>query len=185
MEKGIKHAKELFLNYNGNRFYMDMDGKRQEYDSYGIPRETENAWRKEYLSLFPEQKKSGKEALRAYSKAADFLESGMTEDDWKRILEYPLRAEGLDDVTVLLMLQVSFHLAERGAEKGKISRETADEYLHALDEFSRNVLKRAEAGAVTRDSDYTMQEFADEEVTADFLKNLRRKWTKLTRVIRR
>ena len=185
MKTRIKRAKELFLNYNGNRFYMDIDGTRQEYDSYHIPRETEDAWRKEYLSQFPEQKKFGKAVLRAYSKAADFLKSDMTEDCWKRILWYPLRADGLDDVTVLFMLQVSFRLAERGAEKGKISRETAEEYLHELDEFIRNVLKRAETGALTRASDYTMQEFTDEVVAADFLKDIRWKWTELIRKIQR
>ena len=49
MKTGIERAKELFMQYSGNRFYMDLNGDGREYDAYRIPRETEEEWRREYL----------------------------------------------------------------------------------------------------------------------------------------
>ena len=52
MKTGMERAKELFIKYSGNRFYMDRNGDRHEYESYSIPKETEEEWRSEYLSQF-------------------------------------------------------------------------------------------------------------------------------------
>ena len=43
----MERAKELFLKYNGNRFYMDREGEGSEYDSYHISKETEEMWTEE------------------------------------------------------------------------------------------------------------------------------------------
>lgn len=185
MKFGTERAKELFMQYSGNRFYMDLNGDGQEYDRYHIPKETEEEWRREYLSQFFEQKRYGREALLSYAHAADFLKSDMTEDYWERVLYYPLRSDWLDDVTILFMLPVSFQLAEKRAEKGKISRDTADEYMHALDGFIQDILKRADAGMLKRAKDYRLQEFSDEVYLAGYLKDLRQKWIGLSRKLRK
>ena len=52
----MERAKELFLHYNGNQYYMDLNGDGNEYRSYRVPKETEEAWRREYLDHFFEQK---------------------------------------------------------------------------------------------------------------------------------
>lgn len=181
MKTGLERAKELFMQYGGNRFYMDHDGVGQEYDACRVPRETEEAWRKEYLSGFFEEKKHGREALRAYSLAVEFLKGGAEDGCWERALYYPLRSDWLDDVTVLFLLPVSFRLAEKRAEKGRFSREAADEYLRVLDSFVRDVRKRAEDGALTRAADYRMREFADDAYVAAYLEDLLRKWAGLSR----
>lgn len=185
MKTGIERAKELFIQYSGNRFYMDLNGDGYGYDRYCIPEETEQAWRKEYLSQFFEQKRYGRDALRSYAIAVDFLESDMTDDCWKRVLYYPFRSDWLDDVTILFMLPVSFRLAEKRTEKGMFSLDTADEYLHALDGFVQNILKKAEDGTLTRSRDYHMQEFSDEVYVADYLRDLQQKWTVLSRKLKK
>ena len=143
MKTGIERAKELFMQYSGNRFYMDLDGAGQEYDRYCIPKATEKEWRREYLSSFFEQKRYGRDALRSYALAVDFLKSDMTDERWKRALFYPLRSDWLDDVTILFMLPVSLRLAEKRAEKGKFARDIADEYRYALDGFVQNIIHAA------------------------------------------
>ncbi len=181
MSTGMERAKELFMQYSGNRFYMDLNGDGREYDSYRIPRETEAAWRREYLSQFFAQRWYGREALLSYRRAADFLKSGTADDCRERLLYYPLSSDWLDDVTVLFMLPVSFHLAEKWAEAGKLSRDAADGYVHALDGFIQNLLKRAETGMLTRSPDYHLHEFSDEVYVAGYLKDLRQKWSELSR----
>lgn len=181
----MERAKELFIQYSGNRFYMDLNGDGREYSSYHIPKETESEWRREYLSQFFAQKRYGRDALLSYAHAADFLESDTTEDCLEQILYYPLSSDWLDDVTVLFMLPVSFHLAETQIEKGKLSRDTADKYLHALDTFVQSILKRADAGMLTRAPDYRLHEFSDEVYVAGYLKDLQQKWTELSRKIRK
>ena len=184
MKTGMERAKELFIQYSGNRFYMDLNGDGHEYDSYRVPKETEEEWRREYLSQFFEQKKYGRDALLSYAHATEFLKSNMTDDCWERVLYYPLRSDWLDDVTILFMLPASFRLAEKRSEKGKLSRNTADEYLHALDDFAQNILKRADAGMLTRAQDYHLQEFSDEVYVAGYLKDLQQKWTGLSRKLK-
>ena len=103
----MERAKELFLEYHGNRFFMDRDGAGREYDGYRISRETERMWAEEYVRDFLESEAAGREALRAYSTAADLLHGRETEEDWKKCLYYPLRSRHLDDVTVLFMLPCS------------------------------------------------------------------------------
>ncbi len=104
----MERAKELFMQYGGNRFYMDLNGDGHEYGVYFIPKETEEEWRREYLSQFFEQKRYGKDALFSYSCAVDFSKGDTTDDCWERVLYYPLRSDWLDDVTVLFMLPRSF-----------------------------------------------------------------------------
>ena len=177
MKTGKERAKELFIQYSGNHYFMDLNGDGHEYDGYRIPKETEEEWRREYLSQFFEQKRYGKDALLSYAHATDFLKSDMTDECWERALYYPLRSDWLDDVTVLYMLPLSFRLAEKLAEKGKFSRNTADEYMHALDGFVQHVLKRSDTGMLTRARDYQLQEFSDEVYVAAYLKDLQQKWT--------
>ena len=50
----MERAKEIFLKYNGNHFYMDRNGDGYEYASYHVPKETEEIWAKEIISFFLE-----------------------------------------------------------------------------------------------------------------------------------
>ena len=50
MKTRIERAKDIFMKYCGNRYFMDLDGVRSEYDWYQVPKETEEEWRREYLS---------------------------------------------------------------------------------------------------------------------------------------
>ena len=181
MKTGMERAKELFMQYSGNRFYMDLNGVGHEYDGYRIPRETEERWRREYLSQFFAQKRYGRDALLSYAHATDFLKSDMPDEWLESVLYYPLRSDWLDDVTVLFMLPVSFRLAEKRTEKGMFSRDTVEEYMYALDDYVQNILKRADAGTLTRAQDYRLQEFSDEVYVAGYLKDLQQKWTGLFR----
>ena len=175
----MERAKEMFLQYCGNRYYMALDGEEQVYNSYRVSKETEEAWRREYLTRFFDAKRTGKKALGAYEKAVTFLKSDRSDGNGEAFLHYPLRASGLDDVTVLFMLRGSFRLAEKWAGKGKLSREEVDSYLSAFDGFSRSVLERAEKGTLTRAAEYVMGEFADPLYIADYLDDLRKSWRKL------
>ena len=160
---------------------MALNGDENEYDRYRVPKETEETWRREYLTQFFEQKRYGRDALGAYARAAGLLKSDRSDECWESVLYYSLRSGWLDDVTRLFMLQESFRLAERWSKKGRFSREDAGGYLQALDEFAGGVLKRAEGGTLTRAEDYTMQEFSDPAYVKDYLNDLRRKWTGLMR----
>ena len=169
----MERAKELYLYYSGNRYYMSLNGDEKEYDSYHVSKETEEAWRTEYLTQFFEQELYGKAALGSYSKAVDFLKSDGSDACWERLLYYPLRSAGLDDVTVLYMLMLSCRLAEKMSRKGTLPEKKIREYLQALDVFVQEILKRAEDGTLTRHEDYTLQEFSDPVYTADYLNSLR------------
>lgn len=175
----MDRAKELFIAYSGNGYYMDLDGVRPEYESYHVPKEIEEQWRREYLDQFKEQKQTGKKTLRAYSQAVNFLKSDRRDEDWADFLYYPLRSPWLDDVTALFMLQHSGRLGEKFFRKGKLSREEISDYLKELDEFSKGILLRMENGTQSRHEDYTLGEFSDSEYTVGFLKDIRQKWTGL------
>ena len=176
----MDRAKELFLQYNGNQFYMDLDGDGNEYRSYNVPKETEEAWRREFLDSFFAQKLYGKEALKAYGTAVDFLKSDKSDEDWERFLYFPLRAEWLDDVTVLFMLRSALKLAEKWSKKGKLSKEEIRAYETALAGFTEVVQRRADSGALTRSEDYVMQEFSDPVYVESYLKDLKEKWERLS-----
>ena len=175
----MERAKELFLEYHGNRFFMDRDGAGREYDGYRISRETERMWAEEYVRDFLESEAAGREALRAYSTAADLLHGRETEEDWKKCLYYPLRSRHLDDVTVLFMLPCSFRMAERAADRGRFPKEDADSYLRELDRVIREVRERADGGTLTRDAAYARQEFSDPFYVSGYLDELRKKWAGL------
>ena len=175
----MDRAKELFLQYNGNRFYMALDGNEQEYDSYQISKETEETWRREYLNDFLQRKQYGKDVLKAYAAAVGFLKSDRSDPDWERFLYYPLHSEWLDDATVLFMLPLSFRLAEKWKKKGRFSKPEAEEYLKTMDAFLEEVRKRAQTGTLTRAEDYVLQEFSDPVYVESYTKDLKEKWMKL------
>lgn len=181
----MKRAKELFIQYSGNRFYMDQNGVRREYDSYAIPKETEDTWRIEYLSQFLEQKEYGKDALLSYTRATNFLNGNTSDEWWEKVLYYPLLSDWLDDVTILFMLPISFQLAEKMAEKGKLSRDVAVKYMQALDDFVLNIMKRINTDLFTRAKDYTLQEFSDKDYVAAYLNDLQQKWTNLSQKLKK
>lgn len=172
----MDRAKELFLKYSGNRFYMDLNGEGHEYAGYDVSKETEEAWAREYISRFFESEKQGKEALNAYSSVTVFLKSGRYNEDLKRGLYYPLRSEHLDDVTILFMLKISYSLAESMAKKRILSRMEKNEYLKELDSYSLKALERMEKGSLTRADDYVMNEFSDPDYVKGYLNDLRKKW---------
>ena len=176
---GMERAKELFLYYCGNQYYMDLDGDGDEYRSYRVPKEKEEEWRREYLDEFFRQERHGKEALGSYANAVYFLKSDRSDEDADRFLYYPLRTKGLDDATVLFMLRHSYRLAEKWMKKKKFPEEEKKAYLPVLDEYIREVQKRAEEGTVTRVEDYVLQEFADPAYAAVYLKELRQDWERL------
>ena len=171
----MERAKELFLKYNGNRFFMDREGDGKEYESYRVPKETEKAWAEELVSSFLESGLQGKEVLRSYSAAADLVRKDMRVVTWDEILYYPLRAAQLDDVTILFMLGASFRMAENAARKGRFSKAETDAYLRELDSYCRKVMVRAEEGTLSRHEDYLMREFSDPVYVAEYLKGLKDK----------
>ena len=179
MRSGMERAKELFLYYCGNQYFMDLNGDGDEHRGYQISREKEEEWRREYLSQFFQQKHYGKEAAGSYANAVNFLKSDRSDEDAERYLYYPLRVDGLDDATVLFMLRYSYKLAEKWTKKKKFSREEKKEYLTVLDEYVEEVQKRAEEGTITRAEDYTCQEFFDPVYVAAYLEDLRKDWDRL------
>ena len=173
----MERAKEMFLQYSGNRYYMSLDGVEQIYDSYRVSKETEEEWRREFLEEFFTQKRYGKDALRAYTTAADLLR---TDDEYcGRFLYYPIRSDGPDDVTALFMLQITLRTAEKWAGKRNLSKEEVAEYAATLERFAKDVQKRAEEGTITRSENYVMQEFSDPSYIADYLKDLQQRWREL------
>ena len=175
----MERAKELFLAYHGNRFYMDRDGAGREYDGYHISGETERKWAEEYVRDFLGSNAEGREALRAYATAADLLSGGKTDEGWTECLYYPLRSGHLDDVTVLFMLPCSFRMAERAAGRGRFSKEEADGYVRELDRYIRQVRERADNGTLTRGEAYARQEFSDPVYVSGYLDELGKKWAGL------
>ena len=175
----MERAKELFLKYAGNRFFMDHDGEGAEYAGYHVSKETEERWAKEYILDFLESERRGKEALRVYSAVAELLRCDRRDDYWEKCLYYPLRAAQLDDVTVLFMLSVSLRLAEKAVKKQTLSREGAEVYIKDLDGYTKRVMDRFRAGTFTRSPDYVMREFSDPAYVEEYLKELREKWTAL------
>src|SRR5262245_4643010 len=57
-QRDLTRARELFVTYDGSRFYMSRDGVEAEYERYGIPPEVERTWLDELtarkLELLPE-----------------------------------------------------------------------------------------------------------------------------------
>ena len=175
----MERAKELFFKYSGNRFYMSLNGEEHEYDGYQISEETEEEWRKEYLDRFSGQKPHGKDALKAYATAVNFLKSSRSDKGCEEYLYYPLRSEWLDDVTVLFMLPISYELAEKWMKKRKLSKEDVKDYLNVFDAFVQKAQKRSENNTLTRDKDYTLQEFSDPVYLASYTEDLKQRWKKL------
>ena len=94
-------------------------------------------------------------------------------------LTVPAARDRLDDVTALFMLRITLAKAEEWSRRGELSGEAAAAYLTALDEFAKDVQKRAGEGTVTRSADYTMQEFSDPVYIASYLTELRQNWGRL------
>ena len=175
----MERAKELYLHYCGNRYFMALNGDEIEYDMYHVSEVTEEAWRREFLDGFFAQKRFGKDALGSYSQAVEFLKSDRSDWCWEDVLHYPLKSDWLDDVTILFMLHRSLRLADKWARKGRLPREAAAAYLQEFDAFSQGVQQRAEDGTLTRAEDYDQYEFADPVHVADYLESLQRSWNEL------
>lgn len=175
----MERAKEIFLKYNGNHFFMDHNGEGDEYDSYHISKETEEIWAKECISNFMTSKLNGKEAFRTYSAVTELLSGNKRDENWEKCLYYPLKSKYLDDVTVLYMLPCGFRMAERAVKKHTFSRKEADAYLQVLDGFIRQVQVRVEEGTITRSTDYGVYEFSDPVYVASYLDKLKKKWVGL------
>ena len=175
----MERAKELFLKYNGSRFFMDREGDGSEYESYHVSKETEKAWAVEFVSSFLESGLQGREALRSYSAAAELVRRINDDNIWDDVLYYPLRSAHLDDVTTLFMLGASFRMAEYAVKKGRFSKEEAEAYLSELDSYCRNAIARAEDGILSRSEDYVMREFSDPVYVAEYLKDIQDKWKRL------
>lgn len=43
----LKSARELFMAYDGSRFYMSRDGVEEQYQRYEVPRDVEATWLEE------------------------------------------------------------------------------------------------------------------------------------------
>ncbi|MBO4838691.1 MAG: hypothetical protein J5493_04910 [Lachnospiraceae bacterium] len=172
----MERAKELFLKYSGNGYFMDLDGVGHEYAAYRVPKETEELWAQEFISGFLRSETQGKEALRAYSTVTELVRKNGRAGIWEKCLYYPLRAGHLDDVTILFMLRSSFRMAERAVKKRGFSREDAGAYLQELEGYNQQVRDRAEKGTLTRTADYVMREFSDPEYVAWYLDDLKMKW---------
>jgi hypothetical protein len=175
----MERAKQLFLRYAGNRFYMDLDGRGGEYEIFRVSKETEDLWAEELVRGLRSSKKRGREALGEYSAAAQLSRRLGSAEDRRNCLFHPLRAPELDDVTRLFMLSDSFRMAERAAAEGSLSGEEAEAYLAELDAFSALVIARAENGSLSSSEDYVMREFSDPEYVSRYLTELRVKWTRL------
>lgn len=175
----MERAKELFLKYNGSRFFMDRERDGSEYESYRVPKEMEKAWAEEFVSSFLESRLQGKEALRSYNAAAELIRKDSENKRWDDILYYPLRAAHLDDVTALFMLSSSFRMAEYASKKCLFSKENIEAYLCELDSYCRKAIARAEDGTLSRSEDYFMREFSDPVYVAEYLDDLKKKWGNL------
>jgi len=176
---GTERAKEIFLKYDGNHFFMDREGEGAEYESYRVPKETEEAWTMECVHELLDAEHCGKEALRLYFSVSQMLKRSGHEEVWERCLYYPLRSKQLDDVSILYMLRGSFEMAERAARKGCFSKEEAKAYLEELDEFAKEVSDRVRKGNLTRAKDYIPQEFSDPVYVDGYLDDLRKKWSSI------
>lgn len=177
----MERAKHLFLKYNGNHFHMDREGDGNEYDNYHISRETEEMWTREFISSFLGGEMRGREAYRVYAAVTELQRRDARNDDWDKCLYYPLRAKGLDDVSILYMLNCSFRMAEQAVKKKCFSREEAAAYIRELDNYIRQVKVRAESETLTRADGYEKVEFSDPVYVAGYLSALREKWNGLFR----
>ena len=181
MKTGIERAKELFIQYSGNRFYMDLNGDGNEYEGYRVSEKTEEEWRKEYLVQFFEQRRYGKDALYSCVHAVSFLKSDRSDECWKSILYYPIRCDWLDDVTILYMLPTSFKLAEKWSKKGNFHWKDVREYLQEFEVFAQCIRKRIDTGTLTRAEDYDLHEFSDPVYVEAYIKDLQNDWNRLLR----
>lgn len=50
MNEHFKRAHELFMQYDGSRFYMSRDSKIEEFDASQIPEEIIEAWKNELIT---------------------------------------------------------------------------------------------------------------------------------------
>ncbi len=156
-------AKELFLYYRGNRYFMDLDGDGAEYASYRVPKETERAWAREAVGALFSTKASGTGLMREYAGVAGLLEFVPESRQWNRVLFYPMRTEapGADGVTVLFMLGQGPELLKKGLKDGMFTLADARNYREELIRFADGMAEKAEKGTLTRCPDYTMNEFSD------------------------
>ncbi len=175
----MDRAKELFLKYSGNRYYMDLNGEGDKYACYAVSKQTEETWAREYISGFFASEKQGKEALSVYSSVIAFLRNNRYNEYLEKALYYPLRSEYLDDVTILFMLKISFALAETMTKKHIFSRKEVEDYLQELDRYTSKIPGRMEKGSFTRAKDYVLNEFGDSDYVKEYLKDLRKKWGRL------
>lgn len=175
----MERAKEIFLKYNGNHFYMDRNGDGYEYASYHVPKETEEIWAKEIISFFLESKLYGKDALRSYAAVTELIKSDRQDSNWDKCLYVPLKSEELDDVTTLYMLPMSLKMAEKAVRKHTFSQKDANAYIEELESYIRKVQDRLVKDGLTRAADYSEQEFSDPAYVTYYLNNLKSEWVGL------
>ena len=77
------------------------------------------------------------------------------------------------------MLPISYELAEKWMKKRKLSKEDVKDYLNVFDAFVQKAQKRSENNTLTRDKDYTLQEFSDPVYLASYTEDLKQRWKKL------
>ncbi len=69
----MEEAKELFLKYNGNYFYMEKDGVLTKYKSFGIDKNLEESWLNEYQEHMIKQIEKGNSVEVYVSKVCDII----------------------------------------------------------------------------------------------------------------
>lgn len=131
----MTEAKNMFLQYSGNIYFMEKDGVLDVYHSYGATRRQERQWAEEYVLRFLagerdlEPSGSVRRSDMLYHKAAQLAEKCGEESLLHDVLDYPFenRVEsGLE--TALLMMRVNINFARHLFLNRKLLRAQLETY---------------------------------------------------------
>lgn len=111
MEIEYEKAKKIFDMFSGNKFQMQREGVINEYQSYNIPVEIENDWKKEYLDKIEVELHSTKiiskkiELFTVYTEASNrFFNSNIIS-----LVENFMKKNNLDSYTQIRLIELKFN----------------------------------------------------------------------------
>lgn len=92
IDVNTQQAKQMFLEYACNIFFMAHDGVYEEYKSFGISQEQETDWRREFVSFWVERLSTDDftavnqlSNARAFEALPELMQVADTGDDYARL----------------------------------------------------------------------------------------------------
>lgn len=173
-------AKEVFLKYSGNHFYMERGGEYENYKKYSISDIQEELWLNEYQNELLSKVENEDIATHSFSQLIDVLRRTKNMVFFQLLLDIVKRKEGnLDTFSQILMAEGILNIAE--SLKGNTETENVKMAFQAR-QLALSMLNSSIKKPVTVASYFSNLGYLKDVLTEDKIlnriKNIIRKWKK-------